>query len=658
MPYLEIRQHGRFLKRRPIGLEAARKGFKVHLGSLGEAFVKAGEAITLGSYELCVCEESPTEPSEQIKPAFVHVSKTQIANIPGESDRTGQESPPSIDGYQVRGHLGQGGMGTVWRALQCSTQREVALKLLNAERFSSPKARARFEREVTLAARLTHPNIARIYDSGLYHGKHFYVMELVEGLELDMYARSSALDRPGILRLMVKICSAVGSAHDLAIVHRDLKPSNILVTPDGEPHILDFGLAKTCVGQEWDVTLSQEGDITGTLAYMAPEQAAGRVSDVDERADVYSLGAILFQLLLGRLPHDMAGSRYELLKRIVEEGIPDPGILDPSLEYGLGPVVRQACALDLTERYRSARELGESLERRLEAWAGPMLTNALHPGPMSPGEQAEPPMLTVIDPHRGSVTTEASLSVCRSERRTNIVLLAKAQVALGRRRGYDVVTRLLPSDPNNDEKSLRIASTQPQCTISLGDKGVVVQDGASRNGTELDGERLSTTGLRLGPQHRRLLLAQVLDFKLHLDTVSLGHDVSPYTTAVEGRVGTLWTLATSARVNALVVQRYHNLGPRDPHGFETYCLLYRAVTLGNDINNALCFTGRGLASCHAALIYLGDRFYLENRSPENDVLVNRQTLAPGQLLPLRFGDRIQLAKLQLNFVEKQQLYLT
>jgi serine/threonine protein kinase len=157
---------------------------------------------------------------------------------------------PHVEGYEIIGKLGEGGMGVVWRATQLGTRRTVALKLLSLVAIGSEQARLRFEREVQITAQLEHPNIARVYDSRIYQGVYCYAMELIEGVPLDDYVASHRLGAPDIVKLMQTICEAVNHAHQRGIVHTDLKPSNILVTPDGQPHVLDFGLAKSYWGDD------------------------------------------------------------------------------------------------------------------------------------------------------------------------------------------------------------------------------------------------------------------------------------------------------------------------------------------------------------------------------------------------------------------------
>ena len=276
------------------------------------------------------------------------------------------EAEPEIEGYQIIKKLGEGGMSTVWRALQLSTQRYVALKIMTARTFGSKKALIRFEREVELTARLEHPNLARIYDSGLYQGMHYYTMELLEGEHLDQYLNNNKYSQRQTLELIHKICLAIQHAHQRGVIHRDLKPSNIIITDDGQPHILDFGLARAFMENNKGKTVSTEGEIAGTPAYMSPEQAAGQIEATDIRTDIYSLGVIMFKVLTGQWPYDMSGSQYEILKNIQEQDSIRPSSIVPHFNSDLEAILLKALEKDPYHRYQSVAELAYDIYCWLE----------------------------------------------------------------------------------------------------------------------------------------------------------------------------------------------------------------------------------------------------------------------------------------------------
>ena len=292
----------------------------------------------------------------------------EYSRLPAETEPTaGSEPFPAIADYRIVGRLGEGGMGIVWRAEQLSTRREVALKLMTAGHFASNRARQRFEREIELAARLEHPHIARVYDSGSCAGLYYYAMELVEGTHLDRYARDQELTPRQILVLMRDVCHAVHYAHQRGVIHRDLKPSNVLVTRDGQPHVLDFGLAKALEEEPGSPMLTQEGQYAGTPAFMAPEQAAGRFDAIDTRADVYGLGATLYLLLNGQTPHDCDGPRFDVLRRVATEEVRRPRQLNSSLPVEVEWLLLKALSRDPQQRYGSAGELAEEIDRYLRS---------------------------------------------------------------------------------------------------------------------------------------------------------------------------------------------------------------------------------------------------------------------------------------------------
>lgn len=287
-------------------------------------------------------------------PPVVHTATNSVP------ERTSHDVP----GYQLIRLEGEGGMGTVWKARQISTQRIVALKLMRTDIIGSTKNQARFEREVELAARLEHPNIARVYDSGLAHGFYYYAMEFVGGIHLDRFVREGHLDRNQILHLFTKVCNAVHHAHQRGVLHRDLKPTNILVTPDGEPHVVDFGLAIPTDASCRSV-VSVAGDFVGTLPYMPPEQVQGKIDDIDVRADVYALGVILYELLVGAMPHDNSGSRIDLANQIICGRIRRPSGLAKQVDGELETIILKAMMFEVDQRYDSARLLGDDIQSYL-----------------------------------------------------------------------------------------------------------------------------------------------------------------------------------------------------------------------------------------------------------------------------------------------------
>jgi serine/threonine protein kinase len=245
--------------------------------------------------------------------------------------------PALIGCYEVREKLGAGASATVYRVYDPRLKREVALKVLHPDQEINPHFEERFARDARFAAAMRHAHIVEIFEIGEHEGQPFIALELVHGQTLEERIKQS----PGkpfdfrwsaeIVRLMA---SALDHAHRRGFVHRDVKPSNILLDEQGEPHLTDFGLARKLEGEK---SLTIQGQILGTPAYLSPEQAGGHSKEVDGRSDVYALGVILFRLLTGRLPFTEDSLESLLLQKLANES-PWPRRMNPTLPRDLDTI--------------------------------------------------------------------------------------------------------------------------------------------------------------------------------------------------------------------------------------------------------------------------------------------------------------------------------
>ncbi len=285
---------------------------------------------------------------------------------------TGRALPERIGHYRVVARLGEGGMGVVFEAEQESPRRTVALKVLATGLFSADAAR-RFAREAELLGRLQHPGIAQVFEAGTFESElgpqPFFAMELVRGVPLTRYAATHGLTARQRLELVARVADAVQHAHERGVVHRDLKPANVLVEANGQPRVLDFGIARAAGGTDGAQTLrTQTGQLLGTLHYMSPEQAAGK--SVDARSDVYALGVLLYELLSGAMPYDLplVEGTLDVLAalRIVGEREPQPlARVRPELAGDVEAIVATALEKEPGRRYASAAALAADLRRFL-----------------------------------------------------------------------------------------------------------------------------------------------------------------------------------------------------------------------------------------------------------------------------------------------------
>jgi predicted Ser/Thr protein kinase len=265
--------------------------------------------------------------------------------------------PKTVGKYQVLGAIGKGGMGEVFKAYQADLRRNVAIKTLLSGEQATPEFLERFQREARTAAKLSHPNIVPIYDIGAEGKLHYIVMEYVEGRSLKQLLDEKKLDPEKSLRIAYTVARALQFAHEQKIVHRDVKPANLIIDKQGRVKVLDFGLARSLDGKG----LTASSVMVGTPYYMSPEQAFGAPEELDHRTDLYSLGAVLYEMLTGRPPFE-GGTVLAILRKIEDEDPQPPGI-----SARVDAVVMKALAKDRDRRYQSAAEMAEAIRGCIDA---------------------------------------------------------------------------------------------------------------------------------------------------------------------------------------------------------------------------------------------------------------------------------------------------
>ncbi|MDB5293722.1 MAG: tetratricopeptide repeat protein [Phycisphaerales bacterium] len=288
------------------------------------------------------------------------------SNGPAERRRSNSAAGelPRIPGYEIESVLGRGGVGVVYKARQLNLNRPVALKMLLSGAYASAVELTRFMREAEAVARLQHAHIVQVHDTGDLDGRPYFTMELVEGGNLGQKLAGTPQPASQAAQMLMTLASAVHVAHRTGVVHRDLKPANILLTPDGTPKITDFGLAHHVGG---DQALTISGARVGTPSYMAPEQATGKPSAIGPAADIYALGAILYEMLTGRPPF-RGETASETERQLISQDPVSPSRLNAKVPRDLETICLKCLRKDPEKRYVTAAALAEDLDRYLNGY--------------------------------------------------------------------------------------------------------------------------------------------------------------------------------------------------------------------------------------------------------------------------------------------------
>ncbi len=314
--------------------------------------------------------EAPTSASLSFDHSEAPTLEPSRPQPAGEPSAPAPALPERIGSFRIISVLDEGGMGVVYLAEQAAPKRKVALKVIRPG-YATAAMMRRFELEAQVLGRLQHPGIAHVYDAGValtpLGRQPYFAMELIEGRSLIEFMHSQSLSARDRLQLMVHICAAVQHAHAKGVIHRDLKPANILVTHDGQPKILDFGVARAIDSDVHAATMQTDiGQLVGTLPYMSPEQVAGDHSRLDTRSDVYALGVILYEALGGALPHDLDAKSLAVSIRTIAEREPIMlSLRNRALRGDIETIVHKALEKEPERRYQSAGDLAADIERYL-----------------------------------------------------------------------------------------------------------------------------------------------------------------------------------------------------------------------------------------------------------------------------------------------------
>jgi eukaryotic-like serine/threonine-protein kinase len=367
--------------------------------------------------------------------------------------------------YVVEEHIADGGMASVWRARDEVLARSVAVKTLRDERAGRADFRERFHREAVSAARLNHPAIISIFDTGVDDGVVFIVMEYFEGTTLaEVMQAHSPMDAPTAIRVMLPVLDALSYAHENGIVHRDVKPGNILVNEAGRVKVADFGLAKAVTGED----LTTTGKVLGTVRYLSPEQV--RSDAIDARSDIYSAGVVLYELVTGRPPFQAENDIATAMMRLTVDPVPPRSIV-PGLPRTVEAAILRALARSPDDRFPTA----ESMRGALERWGAAE----------APGAATATASVAEPDERRGRASTFRSWMLVPLLLVAVAAAIVVAGIALGRfELGGPFVIKGSQSEESPAPASIRIVRAQDSDPF-----GQDQAENPDRVGLAIDGNR-------------------------------------------------------------------------------------------------------------------------------------------------------------------------
>ncbi|MGB0716165.1 MAG: tetratricopeptide repeat protein [Phycisphaerae bacterium] len=284
----------------------------------------------------------------------------------GSKRQSGTHRIPTIPGCDILREIHRGGQGIVYEARVFASGQRVAVKVVYETPLTGPHDLDRITREIGILASLRHPHIVSIHDSGIRDGYCYFIMDYIPGVALDEHIRASQVSVQTAVNLFEKIADAVNEAHLRGVIHRDLKPGNIMVHENGEPFVLDFGLAKLTADREISVdatTMTYTGQFVGSVPWASPEQTEGKPNDIDIRSDVYSLGVMFFQILTGEFPYEVHGPVQQVLETIRSHEPKVPGKLNPDVDAEIDAIVSRCLQKSRDRRYPSAGALADDLKR-------------------------------------------------------------------------------------------------------------------------------------------------------------------------------------------------------------------------------------------------------------------------------------------------------